>query len=105
MLDFPRCLRETRRQLPPRRAVAVLVVLFLSASALAFTTVLPSAARAAPVAPAITGFSDDFTRDSALNSTLWQVNGPVGLDFAAANCPACIVVPLDPTFSGGMRIA
>ena len=105
MLDSVRSLGETRWRLPSRCFAAVIVVLFLSTSGLAFTTVLPSPARAALLVPASAGLSDDFTHDTALNTTLWQVNGPVGLDFAAANCPACAVIPLVPTFSGGMEIA
>ena len=105
MVDSVRLPGETRRRPPPRCAAVLLVVLVLSASGLAITALLPPPARAAPLSPESTGVSDDFTHDAALNTTLWQVNGPVGLAFAAANCPSCVVVPIDPTFSGGMKIA
>jgi len=105
MLVFSRRNGERHRRLAPRSVVAVLVILVLSTSALAFTAVLPSPARAVPIGAAGSGVSDDFAHDTSLNTTLWAINGAVGSDFAAANCPACVVVALDPTFSGGMKIA
>ena len=105
MLGSARWPREMLRRPSPRRSGAVLVLLVLSVSVLAITAVLPGSAHAAPAVPAASGVSDDFTHDTALNTTLWEVNGAVGLLFAAANCPGCAVTPLYPIFSGGMKIA
>ncbi len=73
--------------------------------------VVSSAALASPTpassAPALVPLlSDNFSRDSSLNSTLWQVNGTVGSAFAGVNCAGCALVTLDPSFSAaGMEIA
>ncbi len=50
--------------------------------------------------------SDNFTRDSQLNASLWEISGPVGTAFGSDNCAACSFVQLDPGFSSaGMEIA
>lgn len=51
-------------------------------------------------------FSDDFTRDTQLNNSLWEISGPAGLNFSGENCPGCTNVTLAPSFSSaGMEIA
>lgn len=53
-----------------------------------------------------TALSDDFTHDTSLNPSLWQINGPVGSNFGPVNCASCTLIPLDPSFSSaGMEIA
>ena len=48
---------------------------------------------------------DDFTRDVSLNTSLWQVNGPVGSVFGPHEV-GITVIPLEPAFSSrGMEIA
>lgn len=48
---------------------------------------------------------DNFTKDSSLNSSLWQINGPVGTLFGPAEVGVNIVT-LEPAFSSaGMEIA
>ena len=49
--------------------------------------------------------NDDFTRDTSLNSSLWQINGPVGSVFGP-NDVGFTLVQLSPSFSSaGMEIA
>ena len=82
-----------------RQVILVAVVLLLA---------LASLGAAAGASPAVQTslFSDNFTHDSVLNSTLWEINGPEGLNFSAENCPSCTVIPLAPSFSSlGMEIA
>ncbi|MGD0249586.1 MAG: carboxypeptidase regulatory-like domain-containing protein [Thermoplasmata archaeon] len=78
-------------------ALAILCLLAL--------TPLRAAAGASPASQA-PRLSDDFTHDNHLNATLWEINGPAGLNFAAENCPSCTIIPLAPGFSAaGMEIA
>ncbi len=86
------------------RAVAVLTLLFLTSSALVLLVTVPSPTRAAS-APTNYLLHDDFTQDTSLNQSLWQVNGPVGsvlgLDDAGIS-----LITLEPSFSSaGMEIA
>jgi hypothetical protein len=96
------------RRLPKTGAVALVVLLVLSASTFFVVAVIvPSPARAVAANPSTAAFSDNFTRDTGLNTALWQVNGTVGLNFAPVNCPApCTNITLQPSFPGtGMEIA
>lgn len=89
-----------------RPVLAILIVLLFSASALLVLVGAPSPAQAAPPVPQATGLSDDFTHDTVLNPSLWQINGPVALNFSSDNCPYCSLIPLTPSFSSaGMEIA
>jgi hypothetical protein len=74
-------------------------------SLLALTPSRPVAvASPAPMLASL--LSDNFTHDSQLNASLWEINGPAGLNFSAENCPSCTVIPLLPGFfSEGMEIA
>jgi hypothetical protein len=94
------------RKLSPCRFAAILIILVLTTSVFVASFVVPSPARAAsPHSPA-TALLDNFTHDTNLNASLWQVNGPVGSVFGADNCPSCTLLPLDPSFSSaGMEIA
>lgn len=97
--------REVRGRIS-RSALAILIVLFFSASAVLVVVGVPSSAQAALPLAQPTGLSDDFAYDTALNASLWQINGPVALNFSGDNCPACSVIPLTPSFSSaGMEIA
>jgi len=78
-------------------SLAVLVLLAL--------TPLRAAAGASPASLASL-LSDDFTHDNRLNATLWEINGPAGLNFSAENGPSYTIISLDPSFSSaGMEIA
>ncbi len=68
-------------------------------------TSLGAVAGASP-APLASPLSDDFTHDTSLNANLWEISGPVALNFSNNNCPACSGVSLTPSFSpAGMEIA
>jgi len=89
--------------LRPRDAVPVMILLVLTASAFVALLAVPFSAQAAPAVPA--RFSDDFTRDTSLNATLWLINGPVGSVLGPKDA-GITLVPLAPTFSSkGMEIA
>ena len=80
----------------------------LSAAVVLLLALTPSrpAAVASPAPMLASLLSDDFTHDSQLNASLWEINGPAGLNFSAENCPSCTVIPLLPGFfSEGMEIA
>jgi len=64
-------------------------------------------ARADTNAPPNSLLYDDFTHDTSLNASLWQVNGSVGSVFGPDEIGgAGTVIPLNPTFSSkGMEIA
>lgn len=60
--------------------------------------------RAASGAPANPLLYDDFTHDTSLNASLWQINGPVGMNFGQDEV-GVNVIALAPTFSSqGMLI-
>jgi len=62
-------------------------------------------ALAASSAPPSSLLYDDFTHDTSLNSSLWQINGPVGTVFGPMDVGFNIIT-LVPTFSSaGMEIA
>lgn len=99
--------RRAMVRLPhPRRETVLWAMLIVAVIVAGTLTAVPSSATARPLAPLASGFSDDFTRDTSLNTTLWQVNGPVGSAFAGVNCPGCTIVPIAPGFSPlGMEVA
>lgn len=108
MFDFDHSRADEDRRRTRCRSAAILLVLVFAASTLAVSIVVPSPIRGASSDPVATGLSDDFTHDTALNTNLWQVNGTVGLAFAAVNCGQgyCTNVTLVPSFSSqGMEIA
>ena len=60
------------------------------------------------MAPLASEFSDDFAKDTALNPSLWQINGSAAANFSSVDCGGpCTFVNLTPTFSNpaGMEIA
>lgn len=80
----------------------------LAAIALLCLLVLSPLGSVSAISPTPQGnlLSDDFEHDTSLNTSLWQINGPVGTQFAANNCPSCALIPLNPSFSSaGMEIA
>jgi hypothetical protein len=78
------------------------VLLLIGASAFATFAILP---YPVPVSAA-SGLHDDFTHDTTLNTTLWQVNGPVGMNVGAYDIALPTNITLVPTFSSvGMEIA
>jgi carboxypeptidase family protein len=84
------------------RAVALLAVLVLGASAFATLVVQPYPSQVS----AASGLHDDFTHDTSLNASLWQVSGPVGMDVGAYDIALPTNITLVPTFSSvGMGIA
>jgi hypothetical protein len=89
------------------RAVAILALLVLTASAFVPLVVVPSPTRAQSATSATPLFSDDFTHDTSLNPSLWQINGSVGSAFGPDELGMGItLVTLEPTFSSaGMEIA
>jgi len=64
-------------------------------------------ARAASNAPPNSLLYDDFTHDTSLNSSLWQINGPIGSVYGSDDVGGgATVIPLEPAFSSkGMEIA
>jgi hypothetical protein len=90
---------------PSKRVTPVGLLILSAVLVLVALTPMRAAVGATPVAsPPL--LSDDFTHDSHLNTTLWEINGPEGQNFSAVNCPSCTIVPLVPTFStAGMEIA
>jgi len=93
-------------RVPVRRGVAVQVLLALGVAVLVTMWVCPSPSRAASPATVSNPLTDDFTHDTALNPSLWEINGPVGSTFGGVNCPGCTLIPLTPSFSTlGMEIA
>ena len=105
----------------PRRAEALgMLVLLAGSSFVALIVVVPSPALGAPSAttttatttsssaqPGETLVSDDFTQDTALASTLWEINGPVGSAFGPDDVgSSCPLTQLEPSFStAGMEIS
>jgi hypothetical protein len=63
----------------------------------------PFRTQAASTAPG--GLSDDFSHDTSLNESLWQINGPVGSVLGPKDAGISLVA-LEPAFSSkGMEIA
>jgi len=94
------------RPLQLRRAAAVLTLLILTAPVFVTLVVAPSPTRAESGAQAAPALHDDFTRDTTLNASLWQINGTVGSVFGLDECGPCDLILLAPTFSSaGMGIA
>ena len=84
-------------------AASVLTLLILTSSAFVGFVVLPFPSQAASAPPPT--LSDDFTHDTGLNASLWQVNGPVGSVLGPKDAGVTLV-PLAPAFSSrGMEIA
>jgi len=104
VLSVPSRDRTRRQQVAVFGSILALVLLV--AFAFGSAVAVPTSPSALSSGSATTGFSDDFTHDTALNSTLWEVGGPVGLLFGGSNCPSCTNVTLLPSFSlQGMEIA
>ena len=83
-------------------AVLALVILIVSALATMIVTAYP--ARAASGTQANPLLYDDFTHDTSLNTSLWQINGPVGSVFGPDEVGVNMIT-LVPTFSSsGMMI-
>ena len=92
------------RPLRLRRAVAILIILALTAPTFVTLVVVPSTTRAETGASAAPLLHDDFTHDTSLNASLWQINGPVGSVFGPDEVGANMIT-LVPTFSSsGMMI-
>jgi len=92
------------RRLQLHRVVAVLSLLVLVASAFVPLAVIVSPVRAASISPAAPLLHDDFTHDTSLNASLWQINGPVGSVFGPDEVGVNMIT-LAPTFSSsGMMI-
>ena len=88
------------------RVLAILMLLILTTSALVTLIVVPFPSRAASTASTTSALFDDFTQDTSLNTSQWQINGPAGSLFGPADCSSCSLIPLEPTFSSvGMEIA
>ena len=86
------------------RAGATLSVLVLVISAFATMVVLGGNATAVSGSSATTLLHDDFTHDTSLNTSMWQINGPVGMTFGQDEV-GVNVITLAPTFSSaGMMI-
>jgi len=62
-------------------------------------------ARAASNAPPNSLLYDDFTHDTGLNSSLWQINGPVGTVFGPMDVGFNIITLVPSFSSAGMEIA
>ena len=88
------------------RQVWAATLLVVVAVAFVVTGAIAPPVRAASLVPAAATLSDDFAHDSALNTNLWQINGPVATAFGNAVCGSCALLPLAPSFSSaGMEIA
>ena len=100
------------------QTLAISTLLILTASSFMVAIAVPTPAGAATTSSSSTGtvksLVDDFTKDAALDTSLWQINGPVGSAFGLEEIGTCIsfsssgtaLLPLEPTFSSdGMEIA
>ena len=86
-----------------RDVASVLVLVVLTASAFVTLLAVPFPTQAASAATA--SLSDDFTHDTSLNASLWQVNGPVGSVLGPKDAGISLVT-LEPAFSSkGMEIS
>jgi hypothetical protein len=89
------------RPLELRGVLAAFAILVLVASAFGILTTIPPLAAGSSSST----LHDDFTRDSVLNTSIWQVNGPIGTVLGPDDA-GITIVPLIPTFSSkGMEIA
>ena len=86
------------------RAGAVLIFLLLVVSAFATVVATAFPARGASGAPANSLLYDDFTHDTSLNTSLWQVNGPVGMVFGPDEVGINMVTLVPAFSSSGMMI-
>jgi len=88
-------------------ATVSLLLLTISTFTIAIEVPQPVLAQSqVSTSSAATPLFDDFTQDTALNTSMWQINGPVGSFFAQAECLGCSLIPLAPAFSSaGMEIA
>ncbi|HUI23937.1 MAG TPA: carboxypeptidase regulatory-like domain-containing protein [Nitrososphaerales archaeon] len=95
------------RRLRPHRAGTTLTLVLLVLSAFALIVAGANATTVAPGAPANSLLYDDFARDANLNTSVWQMNGPVGSAFGPDDIGGGVaVIPLQPSFSSkGMEIA
>jgi len=92
------------RPLQSHSLVAVLALLIITVSAFVTLSAAPFQTRAESGAPASALLYDDFTHDTSLNSSLWQINGPVGSVFGPDEVGVNMIT-LAPTFSSrGMMI-
>ena len=92
------------RSLWSRCAVAILTLLFLTIPAFVTLAVPPSSTSAESLTPAAPVLYDDFIHDTSLNASMWQINGPVGMQFGPDEVGTSIIT-LAPTFSSrGMMI-
>jgi len=86
------------------RVAVVLTLFLLTGSALATLVFIPLSSQAASGAFPSPLLSDDFTHDTSLNASLWQINGPVGSAMGPYDVGTSIVA-LEPSFSSaGMEI-
>jgi len=93
------------RRLQTQSAKAVLLLSILTVSALAAMVVTAYPASAASNAPPNSLLYDDFTHDTSLNSSLWQINGPVGTVFGPMDVGFNIITLVPSFSSAGMEIA
>jgi len=88
-----------------QRTGAMLLLLILTVSAVAAMVMTACPARAVSGASPSSSLYDDFTHDTTLNSSLWQINGPVGTVFGPMDVGFNIIT-LVPSFSlTGMEIS
>ncbi|MGD0638250.1 MAG: hypothetical protein ABSA72_09475 [Nitrososphaerales archaeon] len=79
------------------------MLILLTASPVLALVVLSSAGVSA--APANSLLSDNFTQDTSLNASLWQINGPAGTAFGSVDVGSSSLITLAPAFSSaGMEI-
>ena len=93
------------RRLQTQSAKAVLLLSILTVSALAAMVVTAYPARGASDAPPNSLLYDDFTHDTSLNLSLWQINGPVGTAFGPMDVGFNIITLVPSFSSAGMEIA
>ena len=83
----------------------MLTVALLVVSAFVVFVVVAGPTAAASGAQANSLLYDDFTHDTSLNASIWQINGPVGSVFGPHEV-GFTIIPLEPAFSSkGMEIA
>ena len=94
------------RRLQVRGALAIFTLFVLTFSAFAFVIVHPSQAQSTSPTETASTLLDNFTQDTSLNTSLWQINGTVGYVFGLDECTSiCTTLLLNPTFSSaGMEV-